>query len=114
MVIHRGDIWWANLPSPVGSEPGYRRPILVVQDDGFNRSQIQTVIAVILTSNLNLSQAPGNVYLPRNQTSLPKDSVVNVSQIVTIDKAFLTEKITCLDEDLMERIDEGLRLVLYL
>lgn len=114
MVIHRGDIWWANLPSPVGSEPGYRRPVLIVQNDGFNRSQIQTVIAVILTSNLNLSKAPGNVYLPRNQTSLPKDLVVNVSQIVTIDKAFLTEKITCLDEDLMEGIDEGLRLVLYL
>ena len=114
MVINRGDIWWANLPLPVGSEPGYRRPVLVVQDDGFNRSQIQTVIAVILTSNLNLSQAPGNVYLPRNQTDLPKDSVANVSQIVTIDKAFLTEKITGLDEALMERIDEGLRLVLYL
>ncbi len=114
MVISRGDIWWANLPSPKGSEPGYRRPVLVIQDDGFNRSQIQTVIAVILTSNLTLSQAPGNVYLPRNKTSLPKDSVVNVSQIVTVDKAFLTERITCLDSDLMERIDEGLRLVLFL
>ena len=114
MVINRGDIWWANLPLPVGSEPGYRRPVLVVQDDGFNRSQIQTIIAVILTSNLTLDQAPGNVYLPRNQTDLPKDSVANVSQIVTIDKAFLTEKITGLDEALMERVDEGLRLVLYL
>lgn len=114
MVIYRGEIWWANLPIPVGSEPGYRRPILVIQNDGFNRSQIQTVIAVVITSNLDLAQAPGNVYLPKNQTDLPKDSVANVSQIITLDKAFLSEKITQLDETLMERIDEGVRLVLYL
>lgn len=114
MVIERGDIWWANLPTPIGSEPGYRRPILVIQDDGFNRSQIQTIIAVVITSNLELAKAPGNVYLPKNQTDLPKDSVANISQLITLDKAFLSEKITRLDEDLMERIDEGLRLILYL
>lgn len=114
MVINRREIWWANLPTPLGSEPGYRRPVLVIQNDGFNRSQIQTVIAVVITSNLDLAKAPGNVYLPKNQTDLPKDSVANVSQIITLDKAFLTEKITQLDETLMERVDEGVRLVLYL
>ena len=73
--MYRGEIWWANLPEPVGSEPGYRRPVLVIQDDAFIQSRISTVIVVILTSNIKLAEAPGNVFLPRELSGLPKDSV---------------------------------------
>jgi mRNA interferase MazF len=114
MVIYRGEIWWANLPQPMGSEPGYRRPILIVSDDGFNRSEIKTILAVIITSNLELAKAPGNVYLGRHQTGLPKDSVANVSQVATLDKGFLTERVGVLEREVIEMIDEGLRMVLYL
>ena len=114
MVIQRGEIWWASLPEPIGSEPGYRRPILVVQSDDFNRSRIATVIAVVITSNTRLAQAPGNVFLPQRLTGLSKDSVANVSQIVTIDKDFLTEQISILPANLFEQIEKGLRLVLRL
>ena len=114
MVVYRGEIWWANLPEPIGSEPGYRRPVLIVQDDAFNRSQIQTTIAIVITSNLNLAQAPGNVLLPKKLTGLSRDSVANVSQLITIDKAFLTERVSALTIDLLEQVDDGLRLVLYL
>ncbi len=114
MVVYRGEIWWANLPEPIGSEPGYRRPVLIVQDDAFNRSQIQTTIAIVITSNLNLAQAPGNVLLPKKITDLPRDSVANVSQLITIDKAFLRERVGALTRDLLEQVDDGLRLVLYL
>ncbi len=114
MVVYRGEIWWANLPEPIGSEPGYRRPVLIVQDDAFNSSQIRTTIAVVITSNLNLAQAPGNILLPKKITDLPRDSVANVSQLVTIDKAFLTERVGVLTRDLIEQVDDGLRLVLYL
>ena len=112
--MYRGEIWWANLPQPMMSEPGYRRPILIVSDDGFNRSDIKTIIAVIITSNLEIAKVPGNVYLARHQTGLPKDSVANVSQVVTLDKGFLTERVGALANDVMETIDEGLRMVLYL
>jgi len=89
--MHRGEIWWANLPDPVGSEPGYRRPVLVVQDDTFTQSRISTVIVVIITSNIQLAEAPGNVLLLQEVTGLSKDSVANVSQILTVDKTFLFE-----------------------
>jgi mRNA interferase MazF len=112
--MYRGEIWWASLPEPTGSESGYRRPILIVQDDTFNQSRIQTVIAIAITSNLRLAEAPGNVFLPRGVTGLPQDSVANVSQVVTIDKTVLTERVGSLPIDLQEEIDEGLRLVLYL
>ena len=88
MVIQRGEIWWASLPEPRGSEPGYSRPVLVVQADDFNRSRINTVIAVVITSNIRLAEAPGNVLLSRKATGLPKQSVANVSQLITLDKAF--------------------------
>ena len=114
MVIYRGEIWWATLADPIGSEPGYRRPVIIIQDDAFNRSKIKTIIVVTITSNLKLAQAPGNVFLPRKVTGLPRDSVANVSQVITIDKSFLTEKITSLSLELQEEIDNGLRLVLYL
>ena len=112
--MYRGEIWWANLPDPVSSEPGYRRPVLVIQDDTFTQSQISTVIVVIITSNIRLAEAPGNVLLPRGVSGLSRDSVVNVSQIFTIDKTFLAERIGSLPDYLQEEIDEGLRTVLYL
>ena len=112
--MYRGERWWATLPEPIGSEPGYRRPVLIIQNDAFNRSRIQTVIVVVLTSNLELAKAPGNVLLPRSSTGLPRDSVVNVSQVITIDKVFLTERVGTLSSDRQDEVDEGLRLVLCL
>lgn len=112
--MYRGEIWWANLPEPMGSEPGYRRPVLIIQDDTFTQSLLRTVIVAILTSNIEIANAPGNVLLPRDATGLPRDSVVNVSQIFTVDKAFLTERIGSLPASLQSEVDEGLRTVLYL
>lgn len=112
--MHRGEIWWAQLPDPVGSEPGYRRPVIIIQDDTFTQSRIRTVIVVIITSNIELAKAPGNVFLPRDTTGLSRDSVVNVSQVLTVDKAFLTERIGSLRVSLQEEVDDGLRAVLYL
>jgi len=114
MVINRGEVWWASLPIPKGSEPGYRRPLLIIQSDAFNRSRINTVIAVVLTSNIALSQAPGNVLLGSKQTGLSKKSVVNVSQILTVDKSFLSEKTGRLSKKHMQSIEEGLKTVLSL
>ncbi|MCL5611752.1 MAG: type II toxin-antitoxin system PemK/MazF family toxin [Chloroflexi bacterium] len=114
MVIQRGEIWWADLPEPTASEPGYRRPVLVVQSDDFNRSRIATAIVVVITSNLNLAQAPGNVLLPQKATGLPKDSVANISQVLTVDKSFLTEKVSELPSYLLEQVENGLRLVMDL
>ena len=113
-MIERGDVWWAELDEPRGSESGFRRPLLVVQVDAFNRSRIQTVVCVVLTSNLRLADAPGNVVLAKRDTGLPKDSVANVSQIVTVDRAVLTERAGKLSGPVRERIDRGLRLVLGL
>ncbi|WP_228041036.1 type II toxin-antitoxin system PemK/MazF family toxin [Nodosilinea sp. LEGE 07088] len=112
--MHRGEIWWANLPDPAGSEPGYRRPILVIQNDTFTQSRISTVIVVMITSNIQLAEAPGNVLLPRGVSGLSRESVANVSQIFTLDKTFLVERIGSLPDYLQEEIDEGLRTVLYL
>ena len=114
MVIQRGEIWWASLPEPRGSEPGYSRPVLVVQADDFNRSRINTVIAVVITSNICLAEAPGNVLLPRKATGLPKQSVANVSQLITVDKVFLKEKVKRLGKREFSHVEEGLRLVLSL
>jgi mRNA interferase MazF len=112
--MYRGEIWWANLPEPVGSEPGYNRPVLVIQDDTFTQSNISTVIVVIITSNLNLAAAPGNVLLPRTASGLSKDSVANVSQILTLDKKFLVERICSIPDRLQSEIDDGIRTILYL
>ena len=92
MVISQGDIWWADLPDPTGSGPGLRRPVVIVQGDPLNRSRIATVVCVSLTSNLKWAKAPGNVLLSLRLTGLPKDSVANVSQIVTLDRALLTDR----------------------
>ena len=89
MVISQGEIWWADLPEPVGSGPGYRRPVVVVQGEAFNRSRIATAVCVPLTSNLDWADAPGNVLLPARATGLPKDSVANVAQLVTLDREVL-------------------------
>jgi mRNA interferase MazF len=112
--VERGEIWWATLPRSRQSEPGHRRPVLIVQSDAFNRSRIRTVIAVVVTSNLRLAAAPGNVALTAKQSRLPKRSVVNVSQIVTLDKAYLTDRVGRLGEGTMRLIDSGVRLVLSL
>ena len=112
--MQRGEIWWATLRPPVRSEPGYRRPVLVIQSDDFNKSRINTVVVAILTSNLRIKEAPGNVFLAKQITKLPKDSVANVSQVVTLDKSFLTEHISNLSSDKMKHVDDGLRLVLNL
>lgn len=114
MVINRGEIWWAELPEPRGSEPGYKRPLLILQSNDFNKSKIKTTIAAVITSNLRLSAAPGNILLSTKNSKLPKESVVNVSQIITIDKSVLTEKIHALSNKIMSQVDEGLRLVLRL
>lgn len=112
--IQRGEIWWADLPAPRRSEPGYRRPVLVVQADPFNRSRIHTAIVAVITSNLELGDVPGNVPLPARSTGLPRDSVVNVSQLLTLDRSFLTEHAGTLTPRLQVSVDEGLRLVLQL
>ena len=91
MVISQGDVWWADLPDPTGSGPGFRRPVVVVQGEGLNRSRIATVVCVPLTSNLRWENAPGNVPLSIRHSGLTKDSVANVSQIVSLDKSLLTE-----------------------
>lgn len=113
-MIQRGEIWWADLSEPIGSGPGYRHPVVVVQSDDFNRSRIATVIAVVVTSNIKLAYAPGNVFLPHAVTGLPKDSVANVSQVITVDKDFLTELVGSIPPKLLRQIDEGLRLALSL
>ena len=112
--MRRGEVWWAKLPSPAGSEPGYRRPVLVVQSDPFTRSEIKTVICASITSNLNLAAAPGNVRVAARSSGLPKPSVVNVSQVAALDKTFLQERVKKLDNQTMQQVDDGLRLVLDL
>ncbi len=114
MVVQRREVWWADLEEPRGSEPGFRRPILVVQADSFNRSRLRTVLGVVLTSNTRLLDAPGNVLLPARNSGLPKDSVTNVTQIVTLDEAYLSERTGRLPPKLMAHVDAGLKLVLDL
>jgi len=112
--VTRGEIWWADLPEPRGSEPGYRRPVLVIQSNSFNQSGIRTVVVAILTSNLRLAEAPGNVLLPAKVSGLPRDSVVNVSQLLTLDRSFLTEEVGKLPSRVLAEVNAGLRLVLEL
>jgi mRNA interferase MazF len=112
--IRRGEIWWANLPEPRRSEPGYRRPVLVVQADSFNSSRIQTIIVAVITTNMDLADAPGNVVLRADLTGLPRDSVLNVSQLLTLDRGFLTEQTGMLAPRLQHAVDKGLRTILQL
>src|SRR5207247_5980016 len=110
VVVERGQVWWADLGEPSSSEPGFRRPLLVVQDDAFNRSRLRTVIAVVLTSNLRLVEAPGNVLIPAKIAGLPKDSVANVSQVITVDRDFLTESAGRIRGQALKDVERGLRL----
>ena len=112
--MKRGEIWWASLQKPVGSEPGYRHPVLIIQADAFNRSRINTVIAAVITSNVRLAQAPGNVRLPKQASGLKKESVVNVTQLITLDKSFLSERVGRITSCKQREVEEGLRLVLAL
>ncbi len=113
MVISRGDVWWADLPAAMGSAgPGFRRPVVVVQGDPLNRSRISTVVCVPLTANLHWQDAPGNVLLPARVTGLPKDSVANVSQILTLDRGLLTELVGKLSKARTELILTGIDVIL--
>lgn len=112
--MQRGEIWWADLPEPRGSEPGFRRPVLIIQADPFNQSPIRTVLVAIITGNLRLEEAPGNVRLRSAVSGLPRDSVVNVSQILTLDRQFLMEPVGQLPALIRQAVDEGLRLAMDL
>lgn len=111
-MIAQGEIWWADLDEPTGSEPGFRRPVAVVQGDAFNRSALQTVVCVALTSNLRWGDAPGNVRLPARATGLPKESVANVSQLVTLDRDVLTERVGRLSAAHLGLVLTGIDIVL--
>ena len=113
-VMKRGEIWWASLPNPAGSGPGFRRPALVIQSDPFNDSRISTVVIAVITSNLALGEAPGNLRLNRRDSGLPRASVVNVSQVLTVDRSVLSRRVRLLSSAIMERVDAGLRIVLGL
>ncbi len=110
--MKRGEIWWASLTPPDGSGPGYRRPVLIVQANSFNESRISTILVAVVTSNLSLAHAPGNIRISKSDSGLPKASVVNISQILTIDRQFLTEHIGALPGRIMDRVSDGLKLVL--
>lgn len=112
MVIAQGHVYWANLPEPTGSGPGFRRPVLVVQGDALNRSRLRTVVCVPLTSNLRWAEAPGNVMLSAKATGLPKDSVANTSQLITLDRALLTEQVGKLSKRQLDLILSGIDIVL--
>lgn len=108
----RGEIWWADLGVPFGSEPGFKRPVLIIQDDAFNRSNIQTIIVASISTNLNLADAPGNVYLDKESSGLSKNGVINISQISTIDKRRLVSRISVLPPEIMHEINYGIKLIL--
>lgn len=114
MVIQRGDIWRASLDAPHGSSPGFNHPLGIIQADDFNKSRINTVIGLVIASNVHLAEAPGNVFLEKKIGKLPKDSVVNASHVVTIDKSYLREKVCRVPKTVLEEISEGIRLVLAL
>jgi mRNA interferase MazF len=112
VVISQGDVRWASLADPVGSSPGFRRPVAIVQGDAFNASRIATTVVVPLTSNLRLVAAPGNVLLPANRTGLPKDSVANVSQTVSIDRGILGDRVGQLKAADLQLVLAGIDIVL--
>jgi len=112
MVIAQGEVWWADLPAPAGSGPGFRRPVVVVQGDALNRSRLATAVCVPLTSNLRWAEAPGNVLLPSRVTGLPKDSVANASQIIALDKGHLTERVSRLPSAKLDLLLSGIDVVL--
>lgn len=112
--MRRGEIWWASLPEPVGSGPGFRHPVLIVQSNPFNQSRIATIIVAVITSNLALADAPCNIRLSKTASGLSKASVINVSQVITIDRKLLTSRVAMLPTRTMRSVDESLKLVLGL
>lgn len=112
--IRRGEVWWANLPDPHGSEPGFRRPVVIIQADSFNRSRLSTVLIVVVSGNLDLRDLRGNVVLTPEDSGLPRHSVVNMTQVMTLNLTRLSECVAELPDEVMSRIDDGLRLVMGL
>jgi len=112
--MKRGEIWWADLDEPVGSAPGYRRPVIIIQADAFNKSKIQTIIVAVLTSNVQLSDMPGNIPLSKTESKLSKDCAINISQLMTIDKSILKKRVSMLEDRLVHVMDAGIKLVLDL
>ena len=112
--MRRGEIWWADLPEPVGAAPGYRRPVLILQADSFTTSRIATVVVVVLSTNLRLAAAPGNVLISAHESGLPHDSVINVSQLATLDKTTLDREVGRATTRTLAAVEEGVRLVLDL
>lgn len=108
----RGDIWWVDLGVPFRSEPEFKRPVVLIQDDSFNRSNIQTVIVASITTNLKLADAPGNIYIEPEESGLPHNGVINISQISTIDKQRLIQKVSRLPPRTLHEIDFGLKMIL--
>lgn len=111
-MIAQGEVWWADLPAPEGSAPGSRRPVVVVQGDAFNRSALRTALCVPLTSNLRWAEAPGNVLLTARSTGVPRDSVANVSQLVTLDRSVLVERVGKLSRPKLDLVLAGIDVVL--
>jgi mRNA interferase MazF len=112
--LRRGEIWWANLPPPAGSGPGMRRPVVVIQSNAFNDSAISTVVVAAITSNLALSAAPGNVRISKSVSGLGKASVINVSQVLTLDRDYLTTRVKALPTNALNEVNSGLGLCLGL
>lgn len=112
VTVAQGEVWWADLGEPRGSKPGFRRPVLVIQGESLNRSRIATVVCVALTSNVKWAEAPGNVLLSERATGLPKESVANVAQIVTLDRSELTERVGKLPRPKLELVLSGVDVVL--
>ena len=112
VTVSQGEVWWADLAEPIGSAAGFRRPVVVVQCDAINRSRISTVVCVPLTSNMDWAQAPGNVELPSSVTGLPRDSVANVSQVLTVDRATLTDRVGKLPQNTVKLVIGGIDIIL--
>ena len=108
----RGDIWWADFGIPFGSEPGFRRPVLIIQSDAFNKSQLNTIVVIPLTTNLNLEDAPGNMLIEKDQSGLSKDSVIVVSQIYAIDRHRLLEHVSTISKMVLTEVENGIKMVL--
>jgi len=108
----RGELWWADFGVPFGSEPGYKRPVIIIQNDFFNRSNINTTIVIPLTTNILLADAPGNILFKKNESKLKKDSVITISQIEVIDRQRLIDKIIKIDKSIINKIENNIMFVL--
>jgi mRNA interferase MazF len=111
MVMIKGEIWWAKLPSPRGSEPGKTRPVLVIPGDNFNRSSISTIICAVITSNINIASAPANILIEKADSGLEKTSVINFFQIITLDRLFFTQFISMLPKSFISKVDKSIKII---